>query len=186
MTRVGILGGTFDPPHLGHLKVARSVIDQGLVDTVWFLPCWKHAFGKEPTPFYHRAAMCYLLVRHISDMYVCMAESEIKSTYSVEILKYLKAGNPENEFQLVLGADNYWKIDKWKEKDTVLKLAPPIWVQRPEVKNPPGPLVECFHEASSTTLRPMIRWKADRNRLEELTSSEVIDYAWEHQLYQSA
>jgi nicotinate-nucleotide adenylyltransferase len=186
MTKVGILGGTFDPPHLGHYAIAEAVLGRKLVDAVWFLPCWKHAFGKEPTSFHHRAAMCYLMIKENPQMLVSTAEAEIKSTYSVEILKYLKAGNQGKEFNLILGADNYWKMKDWKTSEEVLSLAPPIWVTRPGVEDPPGEIIQHQHDASSTEVRQLINSALTIEQISRLLAPEVFKYILEHKLYPSA
>lgn len=183
MTRVGILGGTFDPPHLGHKSIAQAALDNNKVDVVWFLPCWKHAFGKEPTEFHHRASMCYLMVRNHSEMFVSTAEAEIKSTYSVEILKYIKAGNQDKTFRLIMGTDNYHKIDRWRDAETVLSLAPPIWVARPEVEDPPGEVLYCENNTSSSLIRHLFGDQLNRQAIRELITPEVLEYIEQHNLY---
>jgi nicotinate-nucleotide adenylyltransferase len=151
--RIGLFGGTFDPPHNGHLAVARRVLDSRFVDEVWFLPCWQHAFGKAPSPFTARVEMCRILVERELGMKVCDMEGQIKSTYSIEILTAIKQAFPSHDFRLVLGSDNYWKMDGWKEKDKVLELAPPIWVRRPDAKEIPEPYIYCDSSESSTDIR---------------------------------
>ena len=155
--KVGLFGGTFDPPHNGHLTVARRVLDSGFVDQVWFLPCWKHAFGKDPSPYTTRVEMCKILVKHEDHMFVSMMEGEVKSTYSVEILTAFKNNFPHTSFRLILGSDNYWKMDEWKEKDKVLELTPPIWVRRPGSKEIPEPFIYCDSFESSTEIRRMFQ-----------------------------
>jgi nicotinate-nucleotide adenylyltransferase len=184
MTKVGLLGGTFDPPHLGHLAVAKTVLNKGLVDIVWLLPCWKHAFGKNPSHFHHRASMCFLMVKEETNIYVCTAESEIRSSYSVEILKYIRDANHGKTFRLILGTDNYWRMNEWKEKDKVIGLAPPIWVGRPHTKEIPEPVVECHFDISSTEIRNLISNKKPISN--HLLYGTVKDYIVKHSLYLSA
>jgi len=178
---IGLLGGTFDPPHMGHLEVAKAALASGQVDIVWLLPCWKHAFGKEPTTFYHRAAMCYHMVKTIPDIYVCTDEAEIKSTYSIEILQFIINRNLDKKFRLIMGTDNYLKMDQWKEKDKVLELAPPIWVDRPGVKEIPEPFILCNSTISSTEIRTCAQ---NRGILVPSTiHSDVRSYIVRHSLY---
>lgn len=180
--RVGILGGTFDPPHIGHLNIAKSALQSGLVDVVWLLPCWKHAFGKNPTPFFHRAAMCYLMVRSIPDVYVCTDEAETQSTYSVEILEFIQGRNPNKELRLLLGADNYWKMNQWQDKDRVLELAKPIWFERPGTENPDSDeqVIKLAINCSSTEIRSVIAEKGD---VHGMISDNVYDYIIRERLY---
>lgn len=184
MTKVGILGGTFDPPHLGHKAVAQAVLDSNQVDVVWFLPCWKHAFGKEPTEFHHRASMCYLMVRNHPEMFVSTAEAEIKSTYSVKILEYIRTGNPEKTFRLIMGTDNYYKICEWKDAKAVLSLAPPIWVARPGVENPPLEVLQCENNTSSSLVRDLLGTLGTySDEVKKLVAPKVLGYIKQHNLY---
>ena len=75
--RIGVFGGTFDPPHMGHLELASIVLESGLVDRVIFVPCLKHALGKSPAGFEHRFAMCKVLVEGKENMDVSDIESRL-------------------------------------------------------------------------------------------------------------
>ena len=97
--RIGLLGGTFNPPHLGHLAVAKTGLWSGEIDAVWFLPCWEHAFGKKPESFNHRASMCQLMIQEEKDIFLCTDEADIKSSCSVCILRELQERNPDNSFR---------------------------------------------------------------------------------------
>ncbi len=151
---VGILGGTFDPPHLGHMEMAHIALDSGEVDEVVFLPCWQHAFGKEPSSFQHRVRMCELAVEGEDSMAVSPAEGTLKSTHSIEILTALKKTSPS--MRLIMGADNYWKMDKWKEPQQVMELAPPLWIQRVGSKQVPDAIGGTQLRLSSTHIRELI------------------------------
>lgn len=178
--RIGLFGGTFDPPHNGHLAVAKRVLYSSLVDQIWFLPCWKHAFGKEPSPFNARVEMCKILIQGQSNMFVSTMEGHLESTYSIDILTAFKNNFPNDEFRLVLGSDNYWKMDEWKEKNKVLELAPPIWVRRPGSKEIPEPFIYCDSSESSTEIRNLfhmlprdvLTYIMDRPTLYRLTREE--------------
>ena len=62
--KIGILGGSFDPPHNGHLHVAKTLLKNKYCEKVIFMPCFKHPFSKLLTPSYHRLAMTKLLIVH--------------------------------------------------------------------------------------------------------------------------
>ncbi|MCI0570479.1 MAG: nicotinate-nicotinamide nucleotide adenylyltransferase, partial [Myxococcaceae bacterium] len=63
---VAILGGSFNPPHVGHLLAAHFVRATQAVDEVWLMPSFRHPFGKALAPFEHRLAMCEALCRDTS------------------------------------------------------------------------------------------------------------------------
>ena len=74
-TRVALLGGSFNPPHLGHALLAQAVLAVAEVDAVWVLPTAEHPFGKALAPLSDRMAMCELAFRHLGD---AVAVSEIE------------------------------------------------------------------------------------------------------------
>jgi len=188
---VGLLAGTFDPPHVGHLQMARACLWSGKIDKVVFLPCWKHAFGKEPTDFDHRATMCELMVKDHGDdrIEVWRDEAEIESTYSIEILEFINTKHPEvDKFRLILGADNYWKMNKWKQPSKVWALAESLWVDRPGESRIPEESLVCNLDISSSDIRHKIRsLKLSSGRMEDVFKGElslrVIKYIREYGLY---
>lgn len=183
-TRVGILGGTFDPPHAGHMMMAKIALAEGVVDAVWFLPCWKHAFGKNPTSFIDRLSMCHLMVKDEPCVEVCMDEYFIESTYTVEVLEYMRSKHSDKTLRLMLGADNYWRMDEWKRPKKIVALAPPIWFERPGVKSLPlseEVLPNCA-DFSSTNVRRDAR-EGNFFRVNVATNSSIVKYINNKGLY---
>src|SRR5690606_7304538 len=77
VTRVALLGGSFNPPHVGHLLAAHYVRATQGVDEVWLMPSHNHPFGKALTPFVHRLGMCEVLCKDTSGwMRTTSVESE--------------------------------------------------------------------------------------------------------------
>ena len=60
----GVLGGTFDPPHMGHQQMIKMALESSLIDEILVIPCFKHAFAKDPAPFKNRVAMCKIFFRN--------------------------------------------------------------------------------------------------------------------------
>lgn len=188
---VGLLAGTFDPPHKGHLQMAKVALWSGKVDKVAILPYWKHAFGKEPTSFDHRVRMCEAMLLDESDsrIVVWKDEEEIKSAFSIEILEAIHHRHPDvEEFRLILGADNYWKINKWKQPNRVCELAKPLWVDRPGQSRIPEESLVCNVDTSSSEIRRNIRFSTLPNEkiykeFKTQLSSKVMNYIIEFGLY---
>lgn len=185
---IGIFGGTFNPPTWAHLQVAQAALDSGKVDFVEFLPCWKHAFGKEPSDFFHRVKMCELITEDNPCMGVSGLEGKLKTTYSIDILEaFTKAIKEYNslpiDFRLIMGADNYWKMDQWKNPEKVKELAPPLWVSRPGTQDLPFEEEKILldNHNSSTGLRNAI--KNNRPEASNMTRSTVFDYIMMNNLY---
>jgi nicotinate-nucleotide adenylyltransferase len=181
---VGILGGTFDPPHLGHLGVATSVLASGLVDEVWLVPCLTHRFGKAPEPFEHRVAMCERLAEADERIKVSDVEKKLnRPGYTLDLVKLLRARHPEVTFRLIAGTDIYHERDKWHRYDEVVKLAPPIYVERKGEPPIPEPALKGPPDISSSDIRDAL---ARGDHPDEVTPESVLDYIDAHGLYRTS
>ena len=118
--KIGILGGTFDPIHLGHLIIAEQARDQYELDRVLLVPSGHSYFkdnrGKKVLPAQTRLEMTRLAARdhepfEVSDIEV----NRPGNTYSYETLEELKALNPEAELYFIVGADTVCSMRTWKE-----------------------------------------------------------------------
>lgn len=108
--RIALFGGSFDPPHVGHLQVAKEVIRHKIVDDVWFIPCADHPFRKQMTSAVHRVAMLKLL----SDFPVQSWELHREGpSYSIDTLEYAAKTFPEHTFFWLLGSDQLQSFQQW-------------------------------------------------------------------------
>ncbi|MCP4196536.1 MAG: nicotinate-nicotinamide nucleotide adenylyltransferase, partial [Proteobacteria bacterium] len=154
MNRVGVFGGTFDPPHLGHLGLARIVLDSRMVQEVWFIPCLTHRFRKKPASYEDRVAMCRLLVKSEPHMKVSTVETRTdKPGYTLAMIERLITENPQADFRHLAGTDIYHEKDKWFHYDKIERLAPPIYVERKGVPPIPHTTLSGPMEVSSRELR---------------------------------
>ena len=177
----GILGGTFEPPHLGHLQVAATVLAAGLVDEVWLVPCLTHRFGKAPAPFAHRVAMCELLAGEDPRIRVSDIEAELnRPGYTLDLVKRLQADHPDVTFRLIAGTDIYHERDKWHRYDEVAELAPPIYVERRGEPPIPEPTLEAPPKISSSDIRAALH---RGERPSDVTLDTILAYIDAHQLY---
>src|ERR1700722_59500 len=106
--RIGVLGGTFDPPHLGHLALARAALRQLELDEVLFLPANRNPLktGKGGTPAKHRLAMIDLMLKNEPTMaYSDMEITRGGPSYAVDTLNELHAVRPA-EYWFLMGADS--------------------------------------------------------------------------------
>ncbi len=155
---IGVFGGTFDPPHYGHLGLAEIVLESGKVDQVWFIPVLKHRFDKAPAPFEHRVAMCRMLVEDKKGMHVSEIESELTMPgHTLDLVIALKVRHPNYNFRLVAGSDIYHERDKWHNYDDIIKLAPPLFVERRGIDPIPEPTLDAPAPVSSSILKKLIR-----------------------------
>jgi nicotinate-nucleotide adenylyltransferase len=126
VARIGILGGTFNPPHLGHLALARSARDELQLDRVALIPT--HSAPHKPDELdpgpEHRLAMCRLLVADEEATSACALEIERGGvSYTVESLRALHAAHPDAQLTFVVGADVAGTIGSWRDPCAVLQLA---------------------------------------------------------------
>ena len=123
MERIGIYGGTFDPPHLGHLRAAQAAIDGLQLDRLLLLPASCSPGKTAPqTPDDHRLEMLRLAAG--DKMEVCDLELQRGGvSYTVDTLKQLHAMYPDAKLHLCLGSDAFLNLDSWKDPEGILALA---------------------------------------------------------------
>lgn len=137
--KVGILGGTFDPAHLGHLSIASAAMDQAGLEQVLFIPAG-HPRLKQAEPaatIEHRLAMVRLAVQDQPRFQVCDLEAHRPGpTYTVDTLVELSAklGLAADLF-FILGMDVLGQLDRWKDPARVLELCRLLVLDRPGEQN---------------------------------------------------
>lgn len=133
--RLGILGGTFDPVHVAHLRLAEEVGEAFRLEKVYLIPAASppHKGGKEITPFHHRFEMARLAVEGSSLLAVLDLEGRRKGlSYSIETLKEFRRLYPSNlELFFILGTDAFLEIETWKDYRHLFDYAHFVVIQRP-------------------------------------------------------
>ena len=125
--RLGILGGTFNPPHVGHLICAQEAHEQLQLDQVLFVPTGipPHKQRREDDPgAAHRLALCRAAVA--GDDRFAVSELEVLRTgpsYTVDTLKELHEQAPDNELFFIIGGDAAANLPQWRDPEGVLALA---------------------------------------------------------------
>ena len=182
--RIGLLGGTFDPPHLGHLGVAEAALSSPDVDEVWLVPCLRHRFGKQPVDFKIRIEMCRLLVDGRAGMRVSEMEANIdKPGQTLALVRAFLERYPEHEYRLVAGADIYHQRHQWYRYDEIARLAPPLYVARRGVEPIDEPALPAPVEISSSDVRAAL---LAGSRVIPAIPKDILDYIDRHQLYAGA
>jgi nicotinate-nucleotide adenylyltransferase len=143
--RAGILGGTFDPVHLGHLLLAEQAREALTLDQVIFVPAARppHKPGRVLTPFQLRLEMVQLAVRGIAGFSVSGIENDpVVPSWTVETLRRLSAApNAPDELWLLLGADSLEELPTWREPEEIVRLAKLAVYPRPGRDRPTIPAV---------------------------------------------
>lgn len=128
---VGVLGGSFDPPHVAHVLVAAWALSVTEVSRVLVVPALRHPFGKPLRPFEHRVRMCELAFADIARATVSPIEAEIGGAgYTIDLLEELTRRDPRARFRLVIGSDLVAELPTWRDAARLVALAPPLVVGR--------------------------------------------------------
>jgi nicotinate-nucleotide adenylyltransferase len=132
--RIGLLGGTFDPIHYGHLLLAECCRDQCRLDQVFFVPAAvpPHKQGRTVAAADHRVAMIEAAINGQSAFAVTRYEVDRGGVnYTVDTLRHFHQSHPQDELFFLMGADMLADLPNWREAAEVCKLATPIAVLRP-------------------------------------------------------
>lgn len=200
MSKIGIFGGTFNPIHLGHLKLAQSVIDEVKLDKILFVPdnTPPHKDSKDLASGTDRLNMINLLIKENDKFEASSIELEREGkSYTYETLKELKKIYPNDTLYLITGADMFLTLDKWREPKVIFENAEIIGVPRLKadlekmksyyvnVIKPMGAKAHIlsspvFETASSTFVRDNID---DFEKVGEMITPELYEYINANNLY---
>jgi nicotinate-nucleotide adenylyltransferase len=126
VARVGILGGTFNPPHVGHVALARCALRELGVERVVLMPAREaphKPVGEDPGPE-HRLRMCRLAVAGVEGLATCALEVERAGpSYTVDTLRAMHASHGDTQLTFIVGADAARTLPSWREPAELLELA---------------------------------------------------------------
>lgn len=134
MKRIAFYGGSFDPLHNGHLKIARELTRRFSLDEFVYIPAFHapHKKHRKPTSAFHRFAMLALATAQDARISISTIELDLpERPYSVETLSRLKSELPDDRIYFVIGADSWQDISTWREWERVLTIVNVIVVTRP-------------------------------------------------------
>ncbi len=197
MIKIGILGGTFDPPHLGHLRLAEAALAQLELDEVLFIPANRNPMKEGPkiTPVKHRLEMVECLAAANSKFtWSDLEMSRGGASYAVDTLAELQFVRP-GEYWFLMGADSLRTFPEWKQPQRILKLCRLGVVLRPPLSEPmlrdrmPEDILEKTdfinmepYAMSSTELREKLQMGQN---VGEAIPPVVLDYIRSNKLYKN-
>ncbi|MFN3706240.1 MAG: nicotinate-nucleotide adenylyltransferase [Thermoflexales bacterium] len=166
---IGIFGGTFDPPHIGHLIVADQALHQLQLDEVWFCPVGQppHKHNGELTPAHHRVHMTRLAIADHERFRISTIDVDRPPPhYTSGLLRALCQAFPQHHWTFLMGADSLMDLPNWHEPDYLLQVADLAVALRPDVA-----LDLSTVEAALPQIRASLRWV--RTPLLDVSSSEL-------------
>lgn len=201
MARIGILGGTFDPIHLGHLLLGRQAREEYKLDQVWFMPSGQppHKANQRVTDAIHRCNMIKLAIEDENGFFFSDFETRRHGyIYTAQTIPLLKETWPDHQFFFILGADSLFHIESWYHPEQVIGhiniLA--AW-RKTDITHDPmekqisyltkkyGGWIGTLHgpemEVSSEQIRSLVR---KGKSIDTLVPGQVADYIMKHDLYQ--
>lgn len=165
---VGLLGGSFDPVHNGHVAIAKSFLDTKFISKLWILltPEPPHKTEKALCNYEYRLKMLRAAFLDINDVEIKDIENKLpRPSYTIQTLEHLTAKYPDTKFYLCVGEDAIGDFTEWKDWKKILDLCELLVARRPsfDVKNLDSTLVDKIHfvdhhliDISSTEIRERI------------------------------
>ncbi|CDQ18067.1 nicotinate-nucleotide adenylyltransferase [Halobacillus karajensis] len=187
MKKIGILGGTFDPLHQGHLIIGEFALEAVNLDEVWFMPSYIPPHKQESaTKPEARLEMVEKAIADHSSFRICDVELRRKGTsYTVDTMAYLNSVYPDHHFYFIIGGDMVEHLPKWNRIEELVKMVDFIGVRRPGygwTDEIPVHFVDIPSiDVSSTMIRERI---SKRKSVRYLIPGVVDSFIKEHCLYE--
>ena len=189
--RIGVYGGTFDPPHRAHLAIARAALEHATLDKVLFVVASvpPHKRGEVFAGAEDRLAMVEAALQDEPAMEVSRLELDREGpSYTIDTLRALRAQYPKARFYLILGSDSMRDLPKWRAPEAILREAEVLVARRPGVDDtvPPQLAGHCQFlpleamPVSSTAIREQL---AQGAALESLLPEAVAQLIRKRGLY---
>lgn len=181
---IGLLGGSFNPPHLAHVMVAAWALAGGEVGEVWVMPTGGHPFGKQLLPFDERLELCRLAFQCFGErVRIIDVEREPVTHYSIDTLRRLQSLHPGRRWRWIMGSDTLADARQWKQFDELMRQAPPLLVPRAGHLPPEQAAAEfALPDISSTLLRRLLAGRRLEG-IENLIPRPVLARILERGLY---
>lgn len=190
--KLGIFGGTFNPPHIAHLMAAEGVRDQLKLDKILFVPAAipPHKQRENVIPARHRLEMVRLAIR--GNPFFELSDAELRRrgpSYTIDTVRELKRTYPHGDIFFIMGIDLLTDFDTWREPDKILAECTLVVMNRPgfdlavvdkdllsriELVNIPSV------DISSTNIRRRVR---SGRSIRYLVTAEVEDYIGRNSIY---
>jgi nicotinate-nucleotide adenylyltransferase len=192
--KIAILGGAFNPPHLGHQLIAKQILDFTDTQEVWLTPCYKHTFQKHLAPTLDRITMTQMLT--YPKIKYCSEEIDNQlSGETIELMSLITKKYPQHDFSFIIGSDNLATFKKWGQWERLIVAYKFLIFPRTDLEirlaqyglDKAGYLFTLVEHPllitsniSSTKIRERLKQGLD---IDSLVLPKVQEYIAEHKLY---
>jgi|HubBroStandDraft_6_1064221.scaffolds.fasta_scaffold330008_2 nicotinate-nucleotide adenylyltransferase len=190
-SNIGLLGGSFDPPHLGHSLLALSFLALEPIDELWIIPCQNHAFKGCLNSFEQRFDMCKLAFSRINNIRVLDLENSIDPpNYTIKTLDLILSKRPDLNLFFAIGSDLITDFSKWHKPEEILKKTSVVIFERqnypikltPILKNARIHQGYCLPDTNSTEIRASILRDSSTHTF---VDQKVREYINQNKLYRA-
>jgi len=193
--RWGILGGAFDPVHLGHINLAGQIHDIKKLNGVLLVPTWTHPVKNSRVfaSFDDRLEMLKLAVKDFNYFCISSLEKEEQlSGYTLDTIRAIKKRYPQVEFYFIIGSDNINQLDKWYHPEEILQEIKILAGTRPTgitkaIDSVYSKRIEFIDikpfEASSSDIRTLLKEKKGPEAVKPYLNEKVAGYIFKKELY---
>ena len=187
--RIGIYGGSFNPPHNGHKLVINHLLDNGILDKVYIVPTGRNYVKPGLEKFEHRRAMLDLALTGIDNAEIVDIEDRDTQVYTYMTLDYFKERNSDDDIVFIMGSDNLLEFDTWKEYQYMLNNYSFVVIMRGDhkiedmgdyVNYENIKFVDNLSALASSKLRIALTEKGD---ISPYVDNKVLKYIVENNLY---
>lgn len=167
--KIGILLGSFDPIHIGHLRMAQRALNEDFVNHVIFVPAYQNPWKEKSVDYGDRFYMTKIAIENMKNCSISDIEQDTPEPhYTSDTLKYLKEIYPNDELYILVGEDVYNDVCEWNEGDWILNEFKFIIYDR------------SICNVSSTEIRKLIK---ENKQIYPLVPQSVYDYITINNLY---
>lgn len=129
--KIGLLGGSFDPPHFGHVGISQDALEILKLEQIWWLPTKQNPLKeRKNSDFTHRIKLCLEITKNCQNIIIKNDELALESCYFIDILLKISQKYPDNQFYLLIGADNLINFHLWHKWQDILKLSKLVVFER--------------------------------------------------------
>lgn len=173
--RIALFGGSFDPPHLGHVLAACYARVVAEVDEVWVLPVARHAYGKPMSPWEQRWRLCQAAFAGLPFVHLRNDERANPNGYTFDLLQRLRDQYPHHHWLLVGGTDTARDLLNWHRGAELVTLIEVIPVPRRGYDDHPAALPQI----SSSLIRAQLARKENvRDLLPPAVAALITEHGW--------